>query len=78
MDEPPFPLAPPKWDESEAAIARQFFATPVGQKMLQVLRHYEPVVIAPDSDNRRTQHEQLQGYKLCWRELFRLLAPKTQ
>lgn len=78
MEEPSFPFAPPKWDESEAAIARQFFTAPVGQKMLQMLRHYRPPIIAVTSDERRTEHEKLQGYEKCFTEIFRLLAPKTQ
>lgn len=77
MDEPSFTLSPPKWGEAEAVSAREFFSGQVGQRMLQVIRHHRPPVIAQDADNRRTEHEILQGYERCFREIFRLLEPKS-
>lgn len=79
MIEPHFTLSPPKWEEADAVSAREFFSNPnaVGQRMLQMIRHRRPVVLAPDADNRRTEHEILQGYERCFREIFRLLEPKS-
>ena len=76
MEEPPFTLSAPRWSEAEAVSARDFFSGQVGQRMLQTIRHHRPVVIASEADNRRTEHEKLQGYEMCFREIFRLLEPK--
>lgn len=76
MEEPLFQLTPPKWSVDEATIARTFFSTPVGQKFLQMIRYRRPMVTEKLADDRRTQHENLQGYERCFVEMFHLLDPK--
>lgn len=76
MTDVPIPIQIPRLDEQSTAMAREFFAGAVGQKILQLLRHTRPSVTATKYDQRRTQMEKRLGYEDCFDMLLSILRPK--
>ena len=78
MDNTPIPLQAPTLDEGSLTLAREFFNAPVGQRILQMLRHARPSVSTGKYDLRRTQLEKRLGWEDAYDYLLQILKPKTQ
>jgi hypothetical protein len=75
---PYFPLVTfgaPKWDGSDEAEGRAFFAGPVGQRLLQNLLYRRPNVTAKESALRIVQSDVRAGYETCIADILGLLDP---
>lgn len=76
MSELHIPIQPPVLDEASTTTAREFFNSPLGQKIFQLMYRNRPQVTARKYDERRTQLEKRLGYEECLDMLILTLRPK--
>ena len=67
----------PKWDEKEAAEMRAWLMAPLGQRALQRLIYFRPLVTGTEPDKRRVLSDERAGFEACIAELMRLAEPVT-
>lgn len=71
------PLQPVKLDEAELVVLRQFFQAREGQRLLQLMRQWRPIVASKTSLERTMELEKRYGYEECFDTLLSILRPKT-
>ena len=72
------PFQPPKLDEAEIVMLREFFSQRHGQRFLQLVRSWRPSISATAPEERHMQLERRLGYEECFDHMLQILRPKEQ